>query len=64
MLTVAGLVHGTRVARECIIDAACLQAAEQIGGSDLGRKQVQIVVEAAVMGEDSGAPHVIAVHSW
>jgi hypothetical protein len=25
---------------------------------------VQIVVEAAVMGEDSGAPHVIAVHSW
>ena len=39
-------------------------AAERIGVSDLGRRDVQIVVDAAVMGEDSGAPRVIAVHSW
>lgn len=64
VLTVSGLVHGTRAAGECVVDAECLQAAERIGGSDLGRRNVQIVVDAAVMGEDSGAPRVIAVHSW
>jgi hypothetical protein len=64
VLTLSGLVHGTRAAGECVVDATCLQAAERIGGGDLGRQNVQIVVEAAVMGEDSGAPRVIAVSSW
>src|SRR5262245_7711961 len=64
VLTLSGLVHGTRAAGECVVDAACLQAAERLHGSDLGKQNVQIVVDAAVMGEDSGAPHVIAVHSW
>ena len=64
VLTLFGLVHGTRAAGECVVDAACLQAAERIGGSDLGKRNVQIVVDAAVMGEDSGAPRVIAVNSW
>jgi CheY-like chemotaxis protein len=62
--TLSGLVHGTRAAGECVVDAACLQDAEQIGGSDLGGRNVQIVDEAAVMGEDSGAPRVIALNSW
>ena len=64
VLTLSGLVHGTRAAGECVVDATCLQAAERIGVSDLGKQNVQIVVEAAVMGEDSGAPRVIAVNSW
>lgn len=64
VLTISGLLHGTRAAGECVVDAACLQAAERIGGSDLGQRNVQIVVDAAVMGEDSGAPRVITVHSW
>jgi hypothetical protein len=64
VLTLFGLVHGTRAAGECVVDAACLQAAERMGGSDFGKQNVQIVVDAAVMGEDSGAPRVIAVHSW
>lgn len=64
VLTLSGLVHGTRAAGECVVDATCLQAAERIRGSDLGKQNVQIVVDAAVMGEDSGAPRVIAVHSW
>ena len=64
VLTLSGLVHGTRAAGECVVDAACLQAAERMGGSDLAKQNVQIVVDAAVMGEDSGAPRVIAVHSW
>jgi hypothetical protein len=64
VVTLFGLVHGTRAAGECVVDAACLQAAERMGGSDLGNQNVQILVEAAVMGEDSGAPRVIAVNSW
>jgi hypothetical protein len=64
VLTLSGLVHGTRAAGECVVDATCLQTAERIGASDLGKQNVQIVVEAAVMGEDSGAPRVIAVNSW
>jgi hypothetical protein len=64
VLTLSGLVHGTRAAGECVVDATCLQAAERIGGGDRGKQNVQIVVEAAVMGEDSGAPRVIAVNSW
>ena len=64
VLTISGLVHGTRAAGECVVDAACLQAAERIRGGDLGQQNVQIVVDTAVMGEDSGAPRVITVHSW
>ena len=34
VLTLSGLVRGTRAAGECVVDATCLQAAERIGGSD------------------------------
>jgi hypothetical protein len=63
VLTVAGLVLGTSAAAECLIDADCIQSAERLGG-DLDRKNVQIVVSAAVIGEDAGAPQVVATHSW
>jgi hypothetical protein len=63
VLTVAGLVFGTSAAAECLVDAGCLQSAEQLGG-DLNRENVQIVVSAAVIGEDAGAPKVVATHSW
>ncbi|HEY7055339.1 MAG TPA: hypothetical protein VH458_02380 [Vicinamibacterales bacterium] len=64
VLAVSGLVHGTRAAGECLVDVTCLQSAERLGGVPLDAGNVQIVVAAAVMGEDSGAPRVIAVHSW
>jgi hypothetical protein len=63
VLTVAGLVFGTSAAAECLVDAGCIQSAEQIGG-DLNRENVQVVVSAAVIGEDAGAPRVVATHSW
>ena len=64
VLTVSGLVHGTRAAGECLVDLGCLQSAERLGGAPLDARNVQIVVVATVMGEDSGAPRVIAVHTW
>ena len=63
VLSVAGLVLGTSAAAECLIDAACVRSAEGLGG-DLDGKNVQIVVSAAVIGEDAGAPRVVATHSW
>ena len=64
VLTVSGLVHGTRAAGECLVDAECLQAAERLEHGGVDRQNVQIVVSAAVIGEDSGAPRVVAVHAW
>jgi hypothetical protein len=64
VLTVSGLVHGTRAAGECLVDAECLESAERLGGAPLDARNVQIIVVATVMGEDSGAPRVIAVHFW
>jgi len=63
VLTVAGLVFGTSAAAECLVLAGCIRSAEQIGG-DLNRENVQIVVSATVIGEDAGAPRVVATHSW
>jgi hypothetical protein len=64
VLIISGLVHGTRAAGECLVDVECLQSAERLGGAPLDARNVQIVIAATVMGEDSGAPRVIAVHSW
>ena len=63
VLTVAGLVLGTSAAAECLIDGECIRSAEGLGG-DLEGKNVQIVISAAVIGEDAGAPRVVATHSW
>jgi hypothetical protein len=64
VLTVSGLVFGTRAAGECLIDPACLETAERLAAADLRKRNLQIVVSAAVIGEDSGAPRVVALHAW
>jgi hypothetical protein len=63
VLTVSGLVLGTRAAGECLVDAACLGSTEKLGGN-WDHHNIQIVVAAALIGEDSGAPRVVGVHSW
>jgi hypothetical protein len=63
VLTVSGLAFGTRAAGECLVDADCLRSTERLGGN-WNRDNMQIVVAAPVIGEDSGAPRVVAVHSW
>lgn len=64
VLAVSGLMLGTRAAAECLLDAGCLGSAESLGKAGRGGSDVQIVVSAAVIGEDSGAPQVVAVHTW
>ena len=63
VLTVSGLVLGTKAAAECLINVDCLDSVERLQ-PNLDHRNVQIVVSAAVIGEDSGAPSVVAVHSW
>jgi hypothetical protein len=63
VLTVSGLVFGTRAAGECLVDAGCLGSTERLG-ANWDHHNIQIVVAATVIGEDSGAPRVVAVHSW
>lgn len=63
VLTVSGLILGTRAAGECLVDAECLKSTERLG-VNWDHRNIQIVVAAAVIGEDSGAPRVVAVHSW
>ena len=63
VMIVSGLLLGTRAAAECVLDENCLAAADAAApGWD--QRNVQIVVRAAVVGEDSGAPTVIASHVW
>ncbi len=64
VVTVSGLVLGTRAAAECMLDAACLSSAEQLTPGNWEHANVQIVVTTKVIGEDSGAPRVIAAHLW
>jgi hypothetical protein len=64
VVTVSGLVLGTRAAAECVLDAACLSSAEQLRTGDWEHRNVQIVVASKVIGEDTGAPRVVAAHLW
>ena len=64
VMTVSGLVFGTRAAAECLLDSRCLESAEQLHDTPWSGKNVQIVVSTTVIEEDSGAPRVVAAHAW
>jgi hypothetical protein len=63
-VAVSGLPLGTQAAAECLLDEKCLASAEQMQAGDWQHANLQIVVSSAVIGEDSGAPHVEAVDVW
>lgn len=64
VVMVSGLLFGTRAAAECITDGDCLRSAERMVEGGFGGRNVQIVVATAIIGEDSGAPRVLAAHAW
>ncbi|MEO7790529.1 MAG: hypothetical protein ABIX28_13250 [Vicinamibacterales bacterium] len=64
VLAVSGLVLGTRAAAECLTEPACLDSARFPGTMDWEHGNLQIVVAAAVIGENSGSPRVVVAHSW
>lgn len=64
VLAVSGLLLGTRAAGECILDAGCLESAEARLTPQRPATNLQVVVSATVIGEDSGAPQVVAAYAW
>ena len=63
VLIISGLLLGTGTAGECLIDSECLQIAETMTTSGENRN-IQIIVSASVIGQEAGAPQVVAVHTW
>ena len=64
VLTLSGLVFGTASAAECLLDDACVTSAERLAHSPSDTRNWQVVVSAPVIGVDTGAPQVIAAHTW
>jgi hypothetical protein len=60
----AGLILGTRAAGECLIDDECLEAARRLAPGDWRTRNIQVVVATKVIGEEPGAPRVVAAHLW
>lgn len=60
----SGLILGTRAAGECLVDAACLDHARRLAPGDWHRRNVQVVVATKVIGEEPGAPRIVAAHLW
>jgi hypothetical protein len=64
LVAVSGLVLGTRAAAECLTEPACLDSARFPATTDWEHGNLQIVVAAAVIGENSGSPRVVLTHVW
>lgn len=64
VVTAAGLLWGTRAAGECLTEPSCLAEAAKLAPGDWEHKNIQAVISAKVIGENSGPPHVLAAHVW
>ena len=64
VVTVAGLLYGTRAAGECLTDSGCLADANKLATGDWKHKNIQIVISTKLIAHDSGPPHVLAAYAW
>jgi hypothetical protein len=64
VVTVAGLLYGTRAAGECLTDSACMAAAAKLAPGDWKHKNIQVVISTKLIAHDSGPPHVLAAYAW
>ena len=64
VLAVSGLVLGTRAAAECLTEPTCFESAQFPKAMDWERGNLQVVVAAPVIGENSGSPRVAVAHVW
>jgi hypothetical protein len=55
---------GTRAAAEFLTNPACMEDALRLAPGDWKHKNIQLVISAPVLGENSGQPHVVAAHLW
>jgi hypothetical protein len=65
LVTAAGLLpFGTEAAGECLSDADCLAQGETLAPGDWKHKNIQVVIETAIIGGNHGKPHVISAYLW
>jgi hypothetical protein len=65
LITVAGiLAYGTEAASQCLADVDCLAQAESLGPADWKHKNIQIVLDTSIIGDDPGKPKVLASYTW
>jgi len=64
VLAVSGLVLGTRAAAECLTEPTCFESAQFPKTMDWERGNLQVIVAAPVIGENSGSPRVALAHVW
>ena len=64
VVTVAGLLYGTRAAGECLTDPGCMAAAHKLLPGDWKHKNIQVVISTKLIAHDSGPPHVLAAFAW
>ena len=64
VLAVSGLVLGTRAAAECLTEPTCFESAQFPKAMDWERGNLQVIVAAPVIGENSGSPRVAVAHVW
>jgi hypothetical protein len=64
VVTVAGLLYGTRAAGECLTDPACMADAGKLAPGDWKHKNIQIVISTKLIAHDSGPPRVLATYLW
>ena len=64
VVTVAGLLYGTRAAGECLTDPGCMADANKLATGDWKHKNIQVVISTKLIAHDSGPPHVLAAYAW
>jgi hypothetical protein len=64
VVTVAGLLYGTRAAGECLTDPGCMAEANKMAPGDWKQKNIQVVISTKLIAHDSGPPHVLAAYAW
>lgn len=56
--------YATGPAAQCLADSACLGQAEKLAPGDWKHKNIQIVIETVIVGNNAGQPSVVAAYLW
>ena len=56
--------YATGPAAQCLADSACLGQAEKLSPGDWKHKNIQIVIETVIVGNNAGQPSVVAAYLW
>jgi hypothetical protein len=64
VVTVAGLFRGTGAAGECLVSPSCIEKAAELAPKGWDHSDIQILISATLIGENSGSPRVLLTYVW